>query len=110
MKTGTYTEGAASALVSDCRLVAENLRPNLREVSSLLCDEAARGKGHATRLMERITAVADDHKMTLLVTVEPFDDSPLDAERLAAWYARLGFKTIQQTPPVMARPPKVNNG
>lgn len=110
MRVGTYTEGEASAHVGVCTLVAESLRPKLREVSALLCDEAARGKGHATRLMDRLTAVADDHGITLLVTVAPFDDSPLDAERLAAWYARLGFKTIQQTPPVMARPPKVNNG
>jgi N-acetylglutamate synthase-like GNAT family acetyltransferase len=106
MRVGEYTEGKATAWVGMCSLVAEPLRPKLREVSSLVCDEAARGKGHATRLMERLTAIADDHKMTLLVTVEPFEDSPLDAARLAAWYARLGFKTIQQTPPVMARPPK----
>jgi len=106
MKPATYTEGPASARVALCELVAPELRPKLREVSALVCDEAARGKGHAKALMGRLTAMADDHGMTLLVVVEPFADSPMDTKTLADWYVRLGFKQIQQTPPVMARQPK----
>ena len=103
MRTGTYTEGLATAKVTISAAVPDHLR--VLEVSSLVCDAAARGKGHATALMRRLMAIADDHGQALLVVVEPFSDSPMDDADLADWYARLGFTEIQHEPCIMARAP-----
>lgn len=107
MRTGDYTEGPARCRVGLCELVAPALRPNLREVSGLVCDAASRGKKHATALMRQVIATADDHGMTLLVVPEPFEDEPMNTNTLRDWYARLGFRVIQAQPCVMARPPNV---
>jgi N-acetylglutamate synthase-like GNAT family acetyltransferase len=107
MKTGDYTVGYARCRVGISELVAPELRPKLREISGLVCDAASRGKGHATRVMSQVIAVADDHGMTLLVVPQPFEDEPMDKTTLRGWYARLGFRVIQAQPCVMARPPKV---
>ena len=110
MRLGDYSEGFARCRVGICELVAPELRPKLREVSGLVCDAASRGKGHARALMRRVMATADDHGMTLLVVVEPFEDGPMDKTTLKDWYARQGFRVIQGEPCVMARAPKVPHG
>ena len=107
MRTGDYTEGPARCRVGLCELVAPELRPKLREVSGLVCDASSRGKRHATALMQRLIAIANDHGMTLLVVPEPFEDEPMNTNTLRDWYARLGFRVIQAQPCVMARPPNV---
>lgn len=107
MRTGDYTEGPARCRVGLCELVAPELSPKLREVSGLVCDAASRGKRHATALMRRLISIADDHGMTLLVVVEPFENATMDKSMLRDWYARLGFRVVQADPCVMARPPNV---
>lgn len=104
---GTRTNGPASLKVSYSQMVPPNQRGLVREVSAILCDQASRGKGHATSLMAGVMADADAGRITLLVVVEPFADEPLDTPALRAWYERLGFVEIQAKPCVMARMPKV---
>lgn len=103
MRTGTYTHESARLRLAESELVAEHLRPRLREITSLT--SAERRQGHAGALMRQVMATADDHGITLLLIPEPFADG-LDAEGLRAWYGRLGFTEIQAEPCVMARPPK----
>ena len=103
MKTGTYTEGSASARISYSQLVAPSLRGRLREVSSLVCDAAHRGHGHATALLQKLCRLADADGITLMVVVDPFDDEPINADSLRQWYERHGFIEIQVMPCVMAR-------
>lgn len=44
--------------------------------------------------------------MTLLILVQPTEDSDLGRSQLAAWYAReFGFAPIQAEPMLMARMP-----
>ena len=106
MKPGTIQLGPASLRLSYSGLAPPHLRGKLREVSSLVVDAAARGKGFATALMREVIEQADAQRVALLVNVEPFDDGPLDAESLRFWYARLGFVEIQPMPCIMVRAPK----
>ena len=107
MITGKRTNGPASLKVSYSQMVPPPMRGQVREVSAILCDQASRGKGHATALLESVMREADAGRMTLLVVVEPFEDKPLDADALRSWYQRRGFVEIQAAPCVMARTPKV---
>jgi GNAT superfamily N-acetyltransferase len=104
MKPGTRTEGAASLKVSYSQAVPVHLRGKVRELSGVLVDSASRGHGAASALLATVITEADLNRMALLVVVEPFGDTPLNETALAAWYERHGFKTIQDTPPVMVRP------
>ena len=109
MRAGTYTHESASLRLTESELVAEALRPKLREIS--LLESAEPGRGHAGALMRRVMATADDHGITLMLVPEPYGDvigacGELTADDLKAWYGRLGFTQIQAEPCVMARPPK----
>lgn len=99
-----HAEGA-QARVTYSQAVPPHLRGRVREVSSLMVDQAARGHGHATQLMRDLMREADDADLALLVVVEPFDDSPIDAVALKGWYSRMGFVEIQAEPCVMVRMP-----
>jgi hypothetical protein len=106
MKTGTRTNGPASLKVSFSQMVPPTQRGLVREVSAILCDQASRGKGHASDLLADVLRDADAARVTLLVVVEPFADEPMGLEALSAWYARHGFVSIQASPRVMARMPQ----
>lgn len=104
MHTGKVTVGAASARLSYSQMVAPHLRGRMRELSALTVDQAQRGTGCATALLKSVCADADKAGVLLLVVVEPFGDAPLSVEQLRDWYARHGFKVIQEAPAVvMAR-------
>lgn len=106
MKPGTIQLGPASAHIGYSGIVPPHLRGKLREVSSLVVDQASRGKGFASALMREVIDQADQTAVALLVVVEPFDDGPLAAENLRFWYARMGFTEIQAMPCVMVRTPQ----
>ena len=104
MKPGTRKEGPASLKVSYSQAVPAHLRGKVRELSAVSVDEASRGKGAASALLAKVITEADLNHMALLVVVEPFGDAPLNEFALRSWYARNGFQTIQDKPPVMVRP------
>ena len=106
MKTGTIQLGPASLRLGYSGLIPGHLRGKLREISSLLVDQAARGKGAASALMREVVRQADQSSVALLVIVEPFEDGPMDEAGLREWYSRLGFTEIQLMPCVMVRAPQ----
>ena len=95
MKTGTRTNGPASARVSYSQLVGANLRGMLREVTHLQVLEDARGQGYGSSLMRSICSEADASRCVLLLTAQN--------QKLAQWYDRFGFMLIQSDPLLMVR-------
>jgi hypothetical protein len=69
--------------VNDCTLSFEILN---------LCE---RGEGRGSRALRVICEIADRTGVTLIGVIRPFDDSPMDAEALRAFYFRHGFTTIK---------------
>ena len=107
MKPQTIRLGPASVRLTYSQAVPTPLRGKVRELSSLVVDAAHRGHGYARALLDQVMLEADAQGLTLLVIVEPFDESPMDQEHLAKWYLRMGFDVIQADPVVMARNPVV---
>ena len=95
MKPGIRTHGPASLRLSYSTLVGANLRGMLRELTHLQVSEDARGQGHGSALMREVCAEADKAQTVLMLTA--------DDTRLADWYARFGFKLIQDGPLLMVR-------
>jgi len=97
MKTGTVELGNASLYLSYSQVVKPNQRGFAREITEFGVPEEHRGKGEGTKLLEAVCEQADDEKILLLLIA--------DNVRLATFYARHGFKVIQETPMLMARSP-----
>ena len=55
-------------------------------------ERQSRAKGAATEVLKLICEAADEHRVELVLTVEPFDAGGLDTETLVAWYKGLGFE------------------
>jgi GNAT superfamily N-acetyltransferase len=68
------------------------------------CDTAPahRRQGHASRLLEQVTAEADRGGFFLFLAVEP--EGEISAIELAQFYRRHGFLPIQPEPLLMVRP------
>ena len=49
------------------------------------------GKGYASDIMNKITALADKHAITMRSTVKPFGSKRVDKNELMNWYTRSGF-------------------
>ena len=98
MKPGTYTSGHASCKLRYSQAVPANLRGRLLEVTRLYTPEQHRGKGHAAKLIEKITRYADSDRITLLLMPKPYGESALDVSELLQFYARFGFVELQAEP------------
>jgi GNAT superfamily N-acetyltransferase len=64
-----------------------------------------RGKGHATRALGWLCALADEHEVAITGIVRPFGVKGLNREQLTAWYRRHGFKVSKDE--TMYRSPKI---
>jgi GNAT superfamily N-acetyltransferase len=106
MKPGTVQLGPASLHLGYTSLAPPHLRGRLREISSLVVDQASRGHGAASALMKAVIEQADINGVALLVHVEPFGDCPVNEYSLRQWYQRLGFDEIQVMPCIMVRKPQ----
>jgi N-acetylglutamate synthase-like GNAT family acetyltransferase len=95
MKTGIRTHLTASAEVGYSMIVNANIRGKLREITHLKA--SVQGQKHGTELMRSICREADEDSTVLFLTAA--------TDRLGSWYARFGFRTIQDEPQIMARPP-----
>lgn len=98
MKPGTYTSGHASCKLRYSQAVPAHLRGRLLEVTRLHTPEQHRGKGHATKLIEKITRYADCDRITLLLMPKPYGESALGVSELCEFYARFGFTELQVQP------------
>ena len=72
----------------------------MRELLSVKAENPR--KGHATGLMYQVCQEADDARMTLIITVAPFEEG-MTQQQLEKWYSRFGFEEIQANPVIMAR-------
>ena len=81
---------------------------NLLEVKSVHTEPESRNKGHASQLLADVCKEADDSRTLLVLAPEPYDNGELNAEQLAAWYAKNGFAAIDVESPLMCRDPVVS--
>lgn len=111
MRTGEYSNGHASALVTETTAVPPRMRDRIREVASLYTTEQHRSKGYATTLMHHICKEADKANFVLVLSPRVFGDldghGALGQSYLEAWYeSSFGFQLIQHQPvKLMARMP-----
>lgn len=93
MKAIKFAEGGASANVMP-------LDRYLHGVQDLYSYE--RGKGHARRVMEKIVAYADEHRITLFLVAQEYGrERGLDNVQLEQFYSKFGFeKDIRSARPV----------
>ena len=57
-----------------------------------------RGKGHATRLLEKVMDYADRHELSVVLLVQAFqyaDKMSPDNAGLARWYRKFGFEDCE---------------
>lgn len=97
--------GRRSHITATCDMIVSialpaAMRRNVRELHALHVPEEDRRKGYASQLLHDICREADEHHLTLMLSVEE-----TDKERLAEWYTRFGFWPIQVWPLLMARMP-----
>ena len=93
MKLGNRILGPATCALSESEVMA-----GVIELSSLEVPEWHRKKGAANKLMDAICEEADKASKVLLL-------KPANDGWLVKWYASHGFRKIQDTPVLMARPP-----
>jgi GNAT superfamily N-acetyltransferase len=101
MKPGTYTSGHASCKLRYSQAVPAHLRGRLLEVTKLHTPEQHRGKGHATKLIEKIARYADADRITLLLMPKPFGESAMSVSDLVRFYERFGFAELQDKPALL---------
>jgi|tagenome__1003787_1003787.scaffolds.fasta_scaffold20971214_6 ribosomal protein S18 acetylase RimI-like enzyme len=64
-----------------------------------------RGKGAASRLLDKVCEAADHERVRLLLSVDP-DGTGLSASALRSFYARRGFVAMNEEGAVMIREPE----
>ena len=96
MKPGIYRHGASSCRLKYSPAIPAHLRGHMLEIMSIHTPESERGKGSASAMLIRVCNQATrDGKALMLMP---------DTPELARWYERFGFKTVQESPLLMARP------
>lgn len=100
--------GKARLVLAPCDFVKLELQQGIRQVKDFLVEHSKRRQGYGTKLMQRVCTEADGACIVLLVHVEGFKNPTMDDDQLAAWYARFGFRTIQEEPArLMVRMPRI---
>ena len=97
MKTGSVELGNASLHLGYSQIIKPNQRGFAREITEFFVPEIHRGKGEGTALLKEVCDQADIDKLLLIIIA--------DNIRLATFYAKFGFKAIQENPILMARNP-----
>lgn len=98
MRPGRRELNEASLIISFSDAVPAGMREQIREVTSLHVPLEQRRKKLATMLLNLVCQEADANGITLLLTARPMDDQGPDEEKLIEWYAKFGFKGLQDTP------------
>lgn len=99
MKPGTITLGNASLHIGYSQIVDPSQRGFAREITDFSVIDGHRGKGEGTLLLKDVCDEADNENLLLLIIA--------DTVKLAQFYMRFGFKTIQEKPVIlMCRSPK----
>lgn len=98
MRPGRRELNEASLIISFSDAVPAGMREQIREVTSLHVPPEQRRQKLATMLLNLVCQEADANGITLLLTARPMDDQGPDEEKLIEWYAKFGFKGLQDTP------------
>ena len=99
MKTGTVALGNASLHLGYSQIVEPSQRGFAREITEFIVPESQRGKGEGSILLQDVCDQADQENLLLLIIA--------DTVKLAQFYMRFGFTTIQEKPVIlMCRSPK----
>lgn len=104
MKYGRREFGAASLELCLPKALPQHMRKNVIELRALYTEPQYRGNGFATDLLHDVCLEADLARKFLFLCVSPGEDGPLGLEKLANWYHKFGFTTIQASPLLMTRP------
>ena len=68
--------------------------------------DVCEGQGFASKIMKKITDLADKHKVSLSLEAVPFGQKSVTEENLVAWYKRAGFKEDPEYSEVLVRNPQ----
>lgn len=105
MAIGLREHKQASLRVAVAECLPEDMRDQTREIVSL--SSTNQHKGYATTLMWTVCHEADQECITLILQPKPFENGPLDDQKLQRFYEKFGFVIIQKEPVVlMARSPQ----
>lgn len=102
MPDGPRVYRSATLHIGRTTAVPEHMRDGMRELSSLETPAEDQRKGYATALLHQVTAEADRAAMVLILLPDPHG---IEQATLEAFYARFGFRKIQDAPVLMARQP-----
>lgn len=103
MESGLIVKGLSSLKLAPLVGMEEK---QLLELSSLRTAKDSRNQGHATALLKEVCRRADMSMYILVLSPEPFENSPLTAKDLERWYGKFGFERIQDKPVMLCRDPK----
>lgn len=105
MKYGVRELNGASCKILKPISLPADMHKGIREITCLEVPPALRSAGRATALLEMVCKEADERKMILMLTVDPFGDLPGPTkDQLINWYgASFDFHVIQQVPTIMSR-------
>lgn len=103
MKPGIRQHGPATLKLSFNTSVPAHMRGAVLEVSHVFTVRQERGKGHASLLMQKVCAEADEHGKVLLLMPKPYDEGGPGQKELIDWYRRYGFEPVQASPVLLAR-------
>jgi GNAT superfamily N-acetyltransferase len=110
----TFEKGGARIAMSSNEVLYENENgdveigvgePNETIVRALLVDPATRGQGVASKIMDEITALADEYGITLYLEPTAISDKPVPTEKLKQFYKSKGFEFDLGNSKVMTRNP-----
>lgn len=73
-------------------------------ISSIATSKQRRRSGAATRVLQRLTVLADKHRVTMTLMACPIGKGGPGKRKLMAWYAKHGFKSLGSE--YMVRTPK----
>lgn len=101
---GHRANSGASLKLSYSMAMPEHIRGRIREITCMYSVLDQRGMGHASRLLDEVGREADLSNYILMLMPKPYGDKAMNESDLIAWYARHGFRLIQNNPFMMARP------
>ena len=100
-------ENIAKRLSSDLWVlhrVYVKLRAVNGEIEIVSLNSVRRGGGFGNWCLSTICEIADRTDTRLVLTVNPFDDPPMQADTLRAWYGRNRFKQVDGTERMLRLP------
>jgi hypothetical protein len=63
------------------------------------------GKGHASRILDRLTSIAKKHQVPVALYPQPTKKQGLSKKKLLSWYQRHGFKPDPDAPGILLYSP-----